>query len=138
MTYMYIDKLIIVLCVLLCSYIFLVIRVMGCISLHLTIEFCSCARGAKVVWHLLLPLMNSFNKTESEFFIMQTQCFPRALLRLLAVVPSFKCYLVILLTKIPTLNCYLAVTVSKIEHKCSFLTSYEFGVFEVFPMLRFF
>ena len=34
----------------------------------LKIEFRLCARGASVVWHLLLPLMNSFNKTEIAIF----------------------------------------------------------------------
>ena len=36
--------------------------------LHLKMEFCSCAMGASVVWHHLLPLMNSFNKTEAAVF----------------------------------------------------------------------
>jgi len=32
-----------------------------------------------VVWHLLLPLMNSFNKTEADFFSFRP-CFLRATL----------------------------------------------------------
>ena len=39
------------------------------LALHLKIEFRLCARGASVVWHLLLPLMNSFNKTEAAVFL---------------------------------------------------------------------
>ena len=30
-----------------------------------TFEFRSCAKGVSVVLHLLLPLMNSFNKTDA-------------------------------------------------------------------------
>jgi len=36
--------------------------------LHLVIEFCTCARGASVVRHFSLPLMISFNKTETANF----------------------------------------------------------------------
>jgi len=35
------------------------------------------ALGVSVVWHLSLPLMNSFNKTEAAFFSCM-QCFLRA------------------------------------------------------------
>ena len=36
--------------------------------LHLKMEFRSCARGASVVWHHSLLLMNGFNKTEAAVF----------------------------------------------------------------------
>ena len=44
--------------------------------LHLKIEFRSYARGL-VVWHLSLPMMNSFNKTEAAVFPCRL-CFLRA------------------------------------------------------------
>ena len=40
-------------------------------------EFRSCARGASVVWHHSLLLMNSFNKTEAAVFSCKL-CFLRA------------------------------------------------------------
>jgi len=50
-----------------CSYIVLVLRNHGLYFVYIfKIEFPSCAREL-VVWHLSLPLMNSFNKTEAAF-----------------------------------------------------------------------
>ena len=37
-----------------------------------------CAGGESVVWHFLLLLTNSFNKTEAAIFLMQAQCYLRA------------------------------------------------------------
>ena len=41
----------------------------NCMLFTLEKEFRSCAKG-----HLSLPLINSFNKTESAIFPMQTMC----------------------------------------------------------------
>ena len=45
--------------------------------LHLKMEFRSCAKGASVVWHYLLLLMNSFNKTDAAVFSCRL-CFQGA------------------------------------------------------------
>ena len=45
--------------------------------LHLKMEFCSCARGASVVCHHSLLLMNSFSKTKAAVFSGRL-CFLRA------------------------------------------------------------
>ena len=60
--------------------------------LHLKTEFRSCSRGLSVVGHLLLPLMNSFNKTEAAIFPWRL-CFLRGFpfISLIIIFPVINC-----------------------------------------------
>ena len=50
--------------------IFCASEIMDCICLHLKNNSAH-AHGASVVWNILLPLVNTFNKTEAATFLMQ-------------------------------------------------------------------
>jgi len=60
--------------------------------LHLKKEFRSSSRGLSVVWHISLPLMNSFNKTEAAV-VPWMLCFLRAFpfIRLIIIFPVINC-----------------------------------------------
>jgi len=66
----------------LCSYIFLSSWIMDCMLFTFKNKVPLMRLGASVVWHLSLPMMNSFNKTEAAIFPCRI-CFLRAFISLI-------------------------------------------------------